>query len=128
MERFKHPIVGREVGILVRSRPREVLSVPEAIELLVGDRFDGIRRDIRVSQLGHRFDPANGRKQHLLFWDSVPPVLAVTFFEPQYNRDPIILQYAHRVLVQHPVEVTFFYVPQIVQALRHDELGRLFTV
>jgi phosphatidylinositol 4-kinase len=27
------------------------------------------------------------------------------------------------VLGQHPVEVTFFFVPQIVQALRYDGLG-----
>ena len=40
----------------------------------------------------------------------------------------MILQYGHRVLAQHPVDVTFFYVPQIVQALRHDELGESFRV
>lgn len=123
VERFKHPIVGREVGNLVRSRPREVLHIPEAVELLVGDRFDGIRRDIRVSQLTHGLNSINFHEQYLLFWDSVPPVIAATFFEPRYHGNPIILQYAHRVLAQHPVEVTFFFVPQIVQALRYDELG-----
>ena len=123
VERFKHPVVVREVGILVRSRPREVLHIPEAIEFLVSDRFDGIRRDIRVSQFAHGFGLANGHKQYLLFWDSVPPIIAITFFEPRYRGDPIILQYAHRVLAQHPVKVTFFFVPQIVQALRYDELG-----
>lgn len=28
-----------------------------------------------------------------------------------------------RVLEQHPVELTFFFVPQVVQALRADGLG-----
>ncbi|KAI0273304.1 atypical/PIKK/PI4K protein kinase [Gloeopeniophorella convolvens] len=107
VERFKHPVVTREVSVLVRSRPREVLHVPEAVEFLVGDRLDGVRRDLR----------------YLLFWDPVPPVIAVTFFEPRYHSDSLILQYAHRVLAQHPVELTFFFVPQIVQALRYDELG-----
>ncbi|KAI0256980.1 atypical/PIKK/PI4K protein kinase [Lactifluus subvellereus] len=107
VERFKHPIVVKEVGALVRSRPRDVLHIPEAVEFLVGDRFDSVRRDVR----------------YLHFWDPVPPIIAVTFFEPRYHGDPIILQYAHRVLAQHPVEVTFFFVPQIVQALRYDELG-----
>ena len=49
--------------------------------------------------------------------------MAATFFEPRYHGDPIVLQYAHRVLAQHPVDLTFFFVPQIVQALRYDELG-----
>ena len=48
---------------------------------------------------------------------------AVGFFEPKYNNDPILLQYAYRVLEEHDVSVTFFFVPQIVQALRHDSHG-----
>lgn len=63
--------------------------------------------------------------QHLLLWAPVPPVLAVTFFERRYHNEPSILQYAHRVLEQHPVNLTFFFVPQVVQALRHDDLGGL---
>jgi phosphatidylinositol 4-kinase len=62
--------------------------------------------------------------QHLLLWEPVPPVIAIMFFERRYNNDPVVLQYAHRVLEQHPVELTFFFVPQVVQALRYDELGR----
>jgi phosphatidylinositol 4-kinase A len=122
VERFKHPIVGREVISLVRSRPREVLHIPEAVEFLVGDKFDG-RRDIRVSYFVQGFESANCYNQYLLFWDPVPPIIAATYFEPRYHGDPIVLQYAYRVLAQHPVEVTFFFVPQIVQALRYDELG-----
>jgi phosphatidylinositol 4-kinase len=61
--------------------------------------------------------------QLLLTWDPVPPVIAIKLFEPRFENDPITLQYAHRVLAQHPVDVTFFYVPQIVQALRNDAFG-----
>ena len=49
---------------------------------------------------------------------------ALTYFLPQYDNDPILLQYAMRVLEEHPVEVTFFYIPQVVQALRTDTLGK----
>jgi phosphatidylinositol 4-kinase len=65
------------------------------------------------------------QSQHLLLWNPVTPVLAITFFEPRYNNDPLVLQYAHRVLEQHPVDLTFFFVPQVVQALRSDEFGML---
>lgn len=51
------------------------------------------------------------------------PVTAVTYFLPEYKNDPFILQYAMRALESHSVDVTFFYVPQIVQTLRYDELG-----
>jgi len=55
-------------------------------------------------------------------------VVAITYFSPEYGNDSVILQYAHRVLEQHPVEVTFFFVPQVVQALRHDALGTDFLL
>ena len=61
----------------------------------------------------------------MLLWAPVPPVLAITYFERRYHNDPLLLQYAHRVLEQHPVDLTFFFVPQVVQALRYDELGRV---
>lgn len=61
--------------------------------------------------------------KYVLLWAPVTPVIAVTYFEPKYSNDPVLMQYAHRVLEQHPVELTFFFVPQIVQALRSDLLG-----
>jgi phosphatidylinositol 4-kinase A len=48
---------------------------------------------------------------------------AVTYFLPAYDNHPFIIQYAMRALESHSVDITFFYVPQIVQALRHDALG-----
>ncbi|KAK7038059.1 hypothetical protein R3P38DRAFT_3311292 [Favolaschia claudopus] len=108
-ERFRSYVVVRnEVAKLVRSTPREVLDTPEALPFLLGDRTDtAVRRDLK----------------HLLLWAPVPPVIANTFFERRYKNDPLILQYAHRVLEQHPVDLTFFFVPQVVQALRYDDLG-----
>ncbi|EGO21128.1 hypothetical protein SERLADRAFT_452259 [Serpula lacrymans var. lacrymans S7.9] len=107
-ERFKSLAAQGEVGKLVRSNTSEILHIPEALRFLLGDRLEGnARRELK----------------HLLIWAPVPPVIAVTFFERRYNNDPLILQYAHRVLKQHPVDLTFFFVPQVVQALRHDDLG-----
>ncbi|KAG8421568.1 phosphatidylinositol-4- kinase [Metarhizium acridum] len=44
-------------------------------------------------------------------------------FLPAYKNHPFIIQYAMRALESHSVDVTFFYVPQIVQTLRYDALG-----
>ncbi|KAM5531731.1 hypothetical protein V8D89_014580 [Ganoderma adspersum] len=107
-ERFNHPAVQSAVGGLVRSNTQDVLDVPEGLRFLVGSNLGtGIQRDLR----------------YLLLWAPVAPVLAITFFERRYNNHPQLLQYAHRVLEQHPVELTFFFVPQVVQALRYDDLG-----
>ncbi|KAG9126585.1 phosphatidylinositol-4- kinase [Ceratobasidium sp. 392] len=107
-ERFKRPVVENELTRLVRANPSSALHVPEAVKFFIGDRF------ARNQKRDHKL---------LLAWDPVPPVIAVKLFEPQFDSDPIILQYAHRVLAQHPVDVTFFYVPQVVQALRADSYG-----
>ncbi|KAG9010494.1 phosphatidylinositol-4- kinase [Tulasnella sp. JGI-2019a] len=107
-ERFQSPAVGSEVTRLVRSHPQDVCHVPEAVRFFLGDRISlAIVRDLK----------------YLLYWAPLPPVLAITLFAPKYNNDPIVLQYAHNVLVQHPVDLTFFFVPQVVQALRNDALG-----
>lgn len=125
-ERFHNQTVHAEVGRLVRSGTHDVLHVPEALPFLVGDKLDQtIRRDLKVCAVAERVGlPLNmSFRQYLLLWDPIPPILAVAFFEKRYNSEPLILQYAHRVLEEHPVAVTFFFVPQIVQALRYDVLG-----
>ncbi|KAI0822734.1 atypical/PIKK/PI4K protein kinase [Trametes gibbosa] len=107
-ERFNYPILQSEVGRLVRSSTPDVLDVPEALRFLVGEKLDlSVQRDLR----------------YLLLWAPVAPVVAITYFERRYNNHPQLLQYAHRVLEQHPVGLTFFFVPQVVQALRYDDLG-----
>lgn len=63
------------------------------------------------------------RQQYLLYWAPVNPMEAVTYFLPAYANNPFIMQYAMRALESHSVDVRFFYVPQLVQALRYDRLG-----
>ncbi|KAF9564367.1 hypothetical protein CPC08DRAFT_705318 [Agrocybe pediades] len=107
-ERFKNLALRYEVSKLVRSSTVDALDIPEALPFLLGERLDThVRRDLK----------------HLLVWAPVPPIVANTFFEHRFNSDPLVLQYAHRVLAEHPVELTFFFIPQVVQALRYDDLG-----
>jgi phosphatidylinositol 4-kinase len=108
MERFKSPAVHAEVQRLVRANPAIVMHTPEGLRHLIDD----------TTRLNQRRE-----LKHILLWAPVPPVIAVTFFEKKHNNDPYLLQYAHRVLKEHPVDLTFFFVPQVVQALRFDDLG-----
>lgn len=69
------------------------------------------------------YRPFMQRLQYLPLFAPVPPIIAITFFEPKFLNNPLTLQYAYRVLALHPVALTFFFVPQIVQALRSDPSG-----
>ncbi|BCR87686.1 1-phosphatidylinositol 4-kinase STT4 [Aspergillus chevalieri] len=61
--------------------------------------------------------------KYLLYWAPVNPTEALTYFLPAYGNHPFILQYAMKALESHPVDVRFYFVPQLVQALRYDTLG-----
>lgn len=58
-----------------------------------------------------------------MYWQPVPPVTAVSYFLPSYNNSPLLLQYTMRALESFSADLVFFYIPQIVQALRYDSLG-----
>ncbi|KAH6625953.1 hypothetical protein B0J18DRAFT_126588 [Chaetomium sp. MPI-SDFR-AT-0129] len=106
--RFPYPLLQKEVRHLLLRNPGKATGEPEALPLL----FNGsLPSDVSEAI------------KHLLFWAPVNPITAVTFFLPAYKNHPYLIQYAMRALESHSVDVTFFYVPQIVQTLRYDALG-----
>jgi phosphatidylinositol 4-kinase A len=50
-ERTKNVAVHNEVAKLVRSNPRDVLDVPEALRFVLGNA--SVRRDLKVCQHSH---------------------------------------------------------------------------
>lgn len=59
-----------------------------------------------------------------LFAEPISPPFALAIFRtPPYKTNPKYLNYAMRSLESYPPELLFFYIPQIVQNLRHDENG-----
>lgn len=106
--RFVQPAVQRELHTLIANNTLDVVDVPEALEILLGDKVQpNARLDLR----------------YLKYWAPVPAITAANYFMPEYSNHPLILQYAMRSLEYYPVDTVFFYVPQIVQALRYDEYG-----
>jgi phosphatidylinositol 4-kinase len=61
--------------------------------------------------------------QYLKYWAPVSAITAINYFSPAYGNQPMLLQYAMRCLEFYSVDLVFFYVPQLVQTLRHDEFG-----
>ncbi|KAI0016068.1 hypothetical protein F4780DRAFT_711330 [Xylariomycetidae sp. FL0641] len=106
--RFSLPGVYNDVRWLLLNFPAKAVSEPDALPLLLGNELP---QDVRF------------QLKYLLFWSPVNPVTATTYFLPAFRNHPFLVQYAMRALEHHSVDVTFFYVPQIVQALRFDALG-----
>ncbi|CAN8098770.1 unnamed protein product [Discula destructiva] len=106
--RFQSPRIHKDVRSLLLKYPEKAVSEPNALAILLGSSMP---TDVS-SQL-----------KYLLFWAPVNPITAVTYFMPAYLNHPSLIQYAMRALESHSVDVTFFYVPQIVQTLRYDDLG-----
>ncbi|KAI9473756.1 MAG: hypothetical protein EXX96DRAFT_596776 [Benjaminiella poitrasii] len=106
--RFVQPAVQRELHTLIANNTLDVVDVPEALEILLGEKVQpNAKLDLR----------------YLKYWAPVPAITAANYFMPAYCNHPLILQYAMRSLEYYPVDTVFFYVPQIVQALRYDEYG-----
>lgn len=104
--RFRDPALRAELGRLVHAAPHRVVHCSEALTYLLSASGDGRERT------------------WLHLWAPVPPVAAIEHLTPTGGgRDPLVLQYAMRALEAHPIDLVFFYVPQLVQALRGDELG-----
>ncbi|KAK4615299.1 Phosphatidylinositol 4-kinase STT4 [Fulvia fulva] len=97
-----------EVHKLLLRRPEKAIHEPDALYILLSSELPGDVKD---------------QLKYLLYWAPINPMAAVTYFLPSYKNHALIIQYAVRALESHDVDVTFFYVPQIVQALRYDLLG-----
>jgi phosphatidylinositol 4-kinase len=106
--RFESPAVNTDVRFQLLNFPEKALHSPAALEILLGSSLPA---DLSF------------QLKYLLYWAPVNPITAVTYFLPAYGNHPFVIQYANRALDSHSVNVTFFYVPQIVQALRYDVLG-----
>ncbi|KAJ3023680.1 phosphatidylinositol-4- kinase [Thoreauomyces humboldtii] len=100
--------LGPALNALVHSSAASVIDLPEALPYVL------VNADKQV------LDP---QLRYLLHWTAVPPITAVSLLGQQYKMHPWILQYAVRVLEHFPVEHVFFYIPQMVQALRYDTVG-----
>ncbi|KAF9116746.1 phosphatidylinositol-4- kinase [Mortierella sp. AM989] len=108
MSRFKNNFISSELSHLLASDPFAAVHDADAVQILLGEG------NIRYSA---------DQLKYLQYWQPVPSITAISYFQPAYNSNPMVLQYAMRSLEHSPVEVVFFYVPQIVQALRYDDLG-----
>lgn len=106
--RFPSEPLRQAIRFHLLNFPYQVIGEADALDILLGPTLPS---DVSF------------QLKYLLYWAPVNPMQAVTYFLPAYGNHPSILQYGMRALDYHSVDVTFFYVPQIVQCLRYDALG-----
>ncbi|KAL5047950.1 hypothetical protein BDW71DRAFT_196373 [Aspergillus fruticulosus] len=106
--RFSSGKLSNDVRRLLLSFPEKAIDEPSSLEIMFGSALPA---DVS-SQL-----------KYLLYWAPVNPIEGLTYFLPAYGNHPFILQYAMKALESHSLDVRFYFVPQLVQALRYDTLG-----
>ncbi|XP_050307106.1 phosphatidylinositol 4-kinase alpha isoform X2 [Anthonomus grandis grandis] len=107
--RFKtnEAIIG-EIKAQVHANPTRVTHVPEALQYLATTEA---------------FLADSPKLTHMLTWARVSPIQALAYLSRQFPSHPISAQYAVKVLSSYEADAVLFYIPQLVQSLRHDKMG-----
>ncbi|XP_022947644.1 phosphatidylinositol 4-kinase alpha 1-like isoform X2 [Cucurbita moschata] len=98
-----------EVSHQVQSHILDIRSIPEALPYFVSPKAVD-ENSVLLQQLPH--------------WAACSIVQAIEFIAPSYKGHPRVMAYVLRVLESYPPERVTFFMPQLVQALRHDD-GKL---
>lgn len=107
-QRFPNKKLEASLMSLITGDPLLCVGVPEVLDLYLLSSGTGKRE---------------ADMHYIVYWCPVNPLKSINFFLPPWNDNTFILQYAVFSLESHDVNVTFFYVPQIVQCLRYDRTG-----
>ncbi|XP_075984283.1 phosphatidylinositol 4-kinase III alpha isoform X2 [Anticarsia gemmatalis] len=107
-ERLKNEGIIQEIRRKVQAQPTAVCHVPQALKYLV--TTETLLND------AHEL-------VHMITWARVSPVEALSYFSRQYPPHPLSAQAAVSTLTSYPSSAVLLYIPQLVQALRHDTMG-----
>ena len=97
-----------EIADLSKYSHIKALQCPSALPIILSKTWKG---------------KSENQLRHLLYWDPVPPITAIQILSQPQKLQPWLIQYAIRSLEVFPIQQVFFYIPQLVQALRYDALG-----
>jgi len=102
-------VMEKELSRLVRCHPEEVSHLPKALDFFL--TRDSIAND--APEL-----------TYILTWANCSPVQALSLFCPRIHPShPLTAQYAVRVLNWYAEDAVLFYIQQLVQCTRWDDLG-----
>ncbi|KAH3682753.1 hypothetical protein WICPIJ_006288, partial [Wickerhamomyces pijperi] len=99
----RYPKHGKILESLIASDPSKALDLPQ-----------GVKYYLRNPRLF----------KYLILSKPIGPTDSIILFQNAgLFSNPFVIQYNMRSLESHDVNLTFFYVPQIVQSLRNDAMG-----
>jgi phosphatidylinositol 4-kinase len=102
-------ILQKEVTRCIRSNPEEVCHIPRALDFFLTP--ESLEND-------------SSELTWILTWARCTPIKALALLCPRnLPSHPLTAQYAVRVLSSYPADAVLFYIPQLVQATRWDDLG-----
>ena len=102
-------VMEKELSRLVRCNPEEVSHIAKALDFF-------LTRDSIASD--------SPELTYILTWAKCSPVQATSLFCPRIHpSNPLTAQYAVRVLSSYPEDAVLFYIQQLVQCTRWDDLG-----
>lgn len=104
-KRYPNDRILRPLQALIVKNPLSCVGVPDALDDYLNGSISS--KDIH----------------YVVYWSPVGPLKSISLFLQKWNKNEFILQYSIFSLESHDVNVTFFYVPQIVQCLRYDRTG-----
>ncbi|XP_073948128.1 phosphatidylinositol 4-kinase III alpha [Choristoneura fumiferana] len=107
-ERLKNEGIVAEIRRKVQAQPTAVYHIPQALKYLV--TTETLLND--APEL-----------VHMVTWARISPVEALAYFSRQYPPHPLSAQAAVNALTSYPSSAVLLYIPQLVQALRHDTMG-----
>ncbi|WFD42423.1 1-phosphatidylinositol 4-kinase [Malassezia psittaci] len=110
VERSHSTLLATELGKLVRAVPHRAIHSASTIDGILAEHVSLAKKQ-------------GTNLKWLNLWAPVKPVQAIELLQPGVGGHPLVLQYAMRVLEEHPTDLVFFYIPQLVQALREDTYG-----
>lgn len=116
-----------EIQRLVKSYPLQVRHVPEALSIFTltsdNDRQCEVI-EMRLNLFSKRIF-ASFQTSHILTWAPINPVAALSYFaSARLNQvaNSYTIQFASRILYTTKSEALILYIPQLVQAVRYDEV------
>ena len=105
----RNTIMERELTRLVRNNPESVSHIPKALDYFLTK--ESIESD--APEL-----------TYILTWAKSTPIHGLSLLCPRtHPSHPLTAQYAVSVLASYPPDAVLFYIQQLVQATRWDDLG-----